>query len=91
MVLQNVSNRMIEEANEALVAPLDLDEIKLAVFTNKAPGPDGMKPAFFQKFWGIVGPDVITCCQEWFMQGGQSNRVNDTVIVLIPNKKSCDS
>lgn len=36
---------------------------------DKPLGPDGMNPAFYQRFWEIIGPDVVSCCQAWFEDG----------------------
>ena len=44
--------------NEALVQPYTEDEVRTALFQmhpSKAPGPDGMSPFFFKKYWHIVG------------------------------------
>ena len=36
----------------------------------KAPGPDGLPAAFFQKHWGFVQQDVITTCLHVLNEGG---------------------
>lgn len=50
----------------------------------KAPGPDGMSPIFYQKFWSTVGTSVVTECLG--VLNGQSSvgKLNQTLIALIP-------
>ncbi|WOG89983.1 hypothetical protein DCAR_0209224 [Daucus carota subsp. sativus] len=55
---------------------------------DKAPGPDGMTPAFFQKHWGIVGRDVVKLTRHFFTTGELSPGLNTTNLVLIPKKKN---
>ncbi|KAG5542725.1 hypothetical protein RHGRI_015741 [Rhododendron griersonianum] len=68
----------------------DLDvtkEIKSAMFSiggDKAPGPDGYNAAFFQKNWGVVGPDVVLAIQSFFVTGGMPKGWNATVLTLVP-------
>ena len=52
------------------------------------PGPDGMSPVFFQKYWDIVGPNVIGCVLNILRTGVIPNGLNDTFICLIP-KVNC--
>ena len=53
---------------------------------SKAPGPDGMSPFFFQKFWHIVGHDVTTAVLSVLHSGRYLRKMNYTHIVLIPKK-----
>lgn len=55
---------------------------------DKAPGPDGMTPGFFQKFWSIVGADLIRIVRNFFETGQMVPELNETNIVLIPKKKT---
>ena len=52
-----------EEENAALTAPFSEEEVKMVVFDmehNKAPGPDGFLAEFYQFFWKIVKPDLMS-------------------------------
>jgi hypothetical protein len=51
----------------------------------KSPGPDGMSPIFFQKFWHIIKKDVITFVLNFLNKGEMNTRVNFTHIVLLSN------
>ncbi|XP_037493252.1 uncharacterized protein LOC105630354 [Jatropha curcas] len=55
---------------------------------NKSPGLDGLNPAFFQKSWGILGPDISNACRLWLSQGTLPPSLTKTLLVLIPK---CDS
>ncbi|XP_062028441.1 uncharacterized protein LOC133744326 [Rosa rugosa] len=47
--------------NESLLAPYSMEEVRNALFQmhpSKAPGPDGMSPFFFHKYWDLVGSEV---------------------------------
>ena len=63
------------------------DEIKAAVFdlnADGAPGPDGFGGHFYQTFWDVVGMDVVTSVQDFFLHGEVLPNINSNMIVLIP-------
>ena len=54
----------------------------------KALGPDGMSPIFYQKYWEIIGPDVIECVLTALNSGVLLCGINETYICLIPKVNS---
>lgn len=63
------------------------NDIKSAIFSMssyKAPRPDGFQPIFFQKFWNVVGADVIKVALKCLNEGVLPKKLNKTLIVLIP-------
>ncbi|CAN0912293.1 hypothetical protein LINGRAHAP2_LOCUS27306 [Linum grandiflorum] len=52
--------------------------------SDKAPGPDGFNPAFYQEFWDIVGPSVTRDCQDWLHRDQIPTTVCHTNIILLP-------
>ncbi|XP_019174291.1 PREDICTED: uncharacterized protein LOC109169860 [Ipomoea nil] len=82
--------RVTLEQNVMLDRPFETNEVKETLFSmypDKAPGPDGLNPGFYQQFWGIVGGDVsgfvINALNSCVFPEG----LNDTNIVLIPKKE----
>ena len=76
-----------EEMNTKLLIEPTEEEIKNALFQmhpNKAPGPDGMHALFFQKFWHVVGNDIITFVNCWWRGEVGLEDINKTCVVLIP-------
>ncbi|XP_038978394.1 uncharacterized protein LOC120108761 [Phoenix dactylifera] len=60
---------VLEEETAALIRSVSEREIRDAVRSlkrDKAPGPDGFPPLFFQRYWMIVGRDVTTAIQQFF-------------------------
>ena len=77
--------------NEELVAEFKPDEIR-ATFKQKHPtkslSSDGMSPIFYQKYWDIVGPDVINCVLDVLNASVLLSGLNETYICLIPKVKN---
>lgn len=74
-----------------LLQPIEEAEVKRALFhmhPDKSPGPDGMSPGFYQKYWGIVGEDVTKMVKTFFDTGLFEEHLTDTNIVLVPKKKN---
>ncbi|WVZ74625.1 hypothetical protein U9M48_022786 [Paspalum notatum var. saurae] len=51
---------------------------------NKAPGPDGFPPEFYQVFWNIINPDLMALFAELHKETLELNRLNFGNIILIP-------
>ena len=61
-VLASENRVVIGEMASNLVRPYTEEEVRTTLFQmhpSKAPSPNGMSPFFFQRFWHIVGHNVI--------------------------------
>ena len=88
-VLDPVERLVTPNMNQQLLQPYTLEEIKRALFQmhpSKSPGPDGMSPFFFQKYWHIVGNDVVRAVLSVLNSGHLLHKMNYTHIILIPKK-----
>ena len=66
-MLDVVQVKVTEAMNEALLKPiLDMEVYEAAkeLGALKAPGSDGFPDIFFQKFWHVVGTDIIKVVNE---------------------------
>lgn len=50
----------------------------------EGPGPDGVPAVFYQKYWEMVGPDIMAAVQYFFDNGYLLREWNATLIFLIP-------
>ncbi|XP_071912962.1 uncharacterized protein [Coffea arabica] len=86
-ILEGIPQTITDEMNMKLTRKVTEQEISQAVFSmhpNKSPGPDGMSPVFFQKFWSILKVDIICAVNSFFDSGFILKSINETLISLIP-------
>ena len=79
---------------DALLAPVALDEIRHVVFSianEKAPGPDGYSSFFFKQTWPIVGGDFCAAIQDFFHTGRLLKQVSHSIIALVPKSGNVSS
>lgn len=91
VVLNCITQTVLEQQNRLLLEAVSDEEVKDTVFhmhPDKAPGPDGMTLAFFQKNWSVVGEEVIMMVRNFFATGVLLENINSTNIVLIPKKRN---
>ena len=65
------------------------EEVRTTLF-QMAPGPDGMNALFYQKYWHVVGNDVIVAVLDFLNSGIMIPDINYTHIILIPKVKSLE-
>ena len=85
-----VDKVMTQDMAHSLTQPYTEEEVRVALFSmhpSKSPGPDGMSPFFFRKYWNIVGDDVIEAVLSVLSSGHMLHKINYTHIVLIPKRK----
>ena len=58
---------------------------------DKSPGPDGFNPAFYQRFWDLVGDDIYWDSLEWMNNLCFPPTVNNTNISLISKHEKPES
>ncbi|XP_048493650.1 uncharacterized protein LOC125494124 [Beta vulgaris subsp. vulgaris] len=54
----------------------------------KSPGPDGIQPIFYQKFWGILNDHLVCFLNDCFDKGVVPDSINRSYICLIPKKEA---
>lgn len=77
------------EENDSLIAPFSEIEVKTALDQmqgDKAPGPDGFPTLFYQKFWDIVGSDVMTLFHSFYEGRLDISLLNRGMVCLILKK-----
>ncbi|XP_061993843.1 uncharacterized protein LOC133711764 [Rosa rugosa] len=87
VIMEATAPKVTDEMNLALLRPYTDEEIKKALFQmhpSKSPGPDGMSPFFFQKYWHIVGMDVCMAIRNFLEKGEAWEESNFTHLCLIP-------
>lgn len=90
-VVACVPSRISTAQNRELLADIEPNEVKKALFhmhPDKSPGPDGMSPGFYQKYWSTVGGDVVQIAKDFFAKGTFDNHFTDTNIALVPKKQN---
>ncbi|KAL0455548.1 UNVERIFIED_CONTAM: hypothetical protein Slati_0894000 [Sesamum latifolium] len=53
-----------------MIRPVEREEIKAAFFDideDKAPGPDGFSAGFFKAAWSVIGDELTTAIQDFFV------------------------
>ena len=91
--LSAVPHKITPNMQQILTNDFTADEIKAALFQMrpiKAPRPDGMNALFYQKFWHVVGDNVIIVVLDYLNFGCMTLGINHTNIVLIPKVKNPD-
>lgn len=86
-VLANVSKKVSDIENEMLMRPATEQEVREVLFMvhpKKAPGPDGMTALFFQRAWQLIKEDMVHLVNDFLTTGVFDERLNMTIICLIP-------
>ena len=87
IVLNKINTMVTEPMNADLLADINEEEIRAALFSigsTRAPGPDGFNAAFYQRYWHIVGPAIIKEVKLFFTSGKMPEQWNHTNLCLIP-------
>jgi len=93
-IISSVHSRLLDEDNELLIHPFTEEEFKEAIFSmqpDKSPGPDGLNPAFFQRFWNEIHSDVYSSASSWLDFSSLPADLNATNIVLAPKGDNPES
>ena len=75
--------------NEFLVDQFSETEVRNAVFQmnhNKAPGPDGFPPEFYQVFWETIKYDLMALFREFHNGSLPLHCLNFGTIILLPKQ-----
>jgi hypothetical protein len=76
--------------NEYLTDTFSQEEVRTVIFQmehNKAPGPDGFPPEFYQVFWNLVKDDLMALFTDFHQGVLPLNRLNFGTTILLPKKK----
>ncbi|XP_056698695.1 uncharacterized protein [Spinacia oleracea] len=78
---------LTDNEKSLISSKLTLEEVRLNLFSmdpTKSPGPDGIQPIFFQRFWSDLGNSIYKFCVTCFENGKVPSDINYSYIALIP-------
>ena len=81
-----INTQVTTEMNEELLTEFNAEEVWRALkqmHTTKTPSPDGISSIFYQKYWDIVGSNVINCVMNALNYSVMPSDLNETFIRLI--------
>jgi len=88
-LLGNIRTTITRDANEAMEAPIMMEELEKAVRMgkpNKAPGYDGISTDFFKIMWEVTKSDMLNILNEMFLEGTITDAQRKGLMVLIPKR-----
>lgn len=80
------SDMVREDENSGLEAPFSEEEIKEAIFScypEGAPSSDGLPFLFYQKFWHLVGKDIVALFRDFYDGNLDLYRLNFAIVTLV--------
>ena len=90
-VINTMEPKVSVEMNQNLIRQFTKEEVEAALkqmHPTKSPGPNGMSAVFYQKFWDIVGNDVVNMVLNVLNSNMSMVDINKTYITLVP--KNCN-
>jgi hypothetical protein len=91
LVVENIVPSVTTEMNSRLISVFTADEVVQALKQMaplKAPGPDGLPPVFYQRYWHLIGEDITEAVLASLNSGQILKAVNHTYVTLIPKVKN---
>ncbi|KAH0996446.1 hypothetical protein GBA52_020310 [Prunus armeniaca] len=86
-IIEVVQPAVMLEHNESLNFPFPRDEVEGSLnqmFPTKSLGVDAMPALFYQKYWDVVGNDVVAFCLNIMNGRASVKEVNHTLLTPIP-------
>lgn len=86
-VVKHVGAKVTSEMNSQLALPFSPNEVLSALSQMaplNSPGPDGLSVIFFQKYWHIIGSNILSCVLDFLNLHRMPSILNYTFTVLIP-------
>ncbi|XP_074318592.1 uncharacterized protein LOC141655409 [Silene latifolia] len=79
--------RCNDDHHAMLCRPVTGKEVRDIVFgipDIKSPGPDGFTSKFFKDAWSVIGGDIVSAVQDFFIHKKLLRQVNATTLTLVP-------
>ena len=86
-----IPTKVTDEMNQRLISTFTRDRVEAALkqmHPTKAPGPDSMSAIFFQKYWDMVGNDIMRLVLNVLNSNMSIVDINRTNFTLIPKINS---
>ncbi|XP_075660563.1 uncharacterized protein LOC142630448 [Castanea sativa] len=84
-VVDTIDAKVSDDMNQSLIRQFTRDEIEAALKQmHPTKAPDGMPAIFYQKYWDIVGNDVVSMVLNVLNSDISMADINKTFITLIP-------